>query len=324
MNAATTNTDVKRFQILSLDGGGIKGIFSAAVLAAIEEDLKTRVTDHFDLIAGTSTGGIIAIGLGLGIRPRKIVEFYLQEGPKIFPRWFGLKSLQHWATSKFSAVHLDAALKRYFQDKRLGDSAKRLLIPAYDLSNDDVYLFRTAHHKNLRHDYKTAAWKIAKATSAAPTFFPCTREIDNLRLIDGGVWVNNPSLVAVVEAYRTIKAPLSSIHLLSIGTLDEVNRRRKCLDTGGKIAWMLGNTAVDVIMRGQSIGATNHCKILLGKDHVERLNPQVAPEEFSLEGIHKADDLIAKASSHSRNLMPKFHEKFGSHQAPEFEPFYHL
>ncbi|MDD9863255.1 MAG: CBASS cGAMP-activated phospholipase [Gammaproteobacteria bacterium] len=324
MNAATTNSDARRFQVLSLDGGGIKGIFSAAVLAAIEEDLETKITDHFDLIAGTSTGGVIAIGLGLGIRPREIVELYMQEGPKIFPCQCGTKSLQHWVARKFSAAPFDAALKKCFQDKRLGDSAKRLLIPAYNLSNDDIYLFRTAHHQKLRRDYKTAAWEVAKATSAAPTFFPCAREIDNLRLIDGGVWANNPSLVAVVEAYRTMNIPLSSIYLLSIGTLDAVNRRRKYLNNGGKIAWSLGNTAVDVIMRGQSIGATNHCKILLGQNHVERLDPKVAPEEFSLDGIHKADDLFAKASSYSRNFAPVFLKEFTSHQAPEFNPFYRL
>ena len=93
MNAINTEDNVGRFQILSLDGGGIKGIFSAAILAAIEDDLDTRITDHFDLITGTSTGGIIAIGLGLGLRPCEIVEFYLREGPKIFPRWFGIKAL---------------------------------------------------------------------------------------------------------------------------------------------------------------------------------------------------------------------------------------
>ncbi len=80
----------KRFQILSLDGGGIKGLFSAAVLASIEEDLGIRITDHFDLVTGTSTGGIIALGLGIGLRPREIVEFYVREGPRIFKKqdWF--------------------------------------------------------------------------------------------------------------------------------------------------------------------------------------------------------------------------------------------
>lgn len=74
----------QRFQILSLDGGGIKGLFSAAVLAKIEEDLGVTVADHFDLITGTSTGGIIALGLGIGLHPREIVHFYVSQGPAIF------------------------------------------------------------------------------------------------------------------------------------------------------------------------------------------------------------------------------------------------
>ena len=73
-----------RFQILSLDGGGIKGLFAAAILAQLEDDLNVRVSDHFDLITGTSTGGIIALGLGMGLRPREIVQFYVSEGEKIF------------------------------------------------------------------------------------------------------------------------------------------------------------------------------------------------------------------------------------------------
>ena len=74
----------ERFQILALDGGGIKGLFSAAVLAHIEEDLQTRIVDHFDLITGTSTGGIIALALGAGMRPRDVVSFYADEGAAIF------------------------------------------------------------------------------------------------------------------------------------------------------------------------------------------------------------------------------------------------
>ena len=181
-----------RFQILSLDGGGIKGLFSAAILAAIEEDLNVNVTDHFDLIAGTSTGGIIAIGLGLGMKPREIVEFYLREGPRIFPSWFGAKRLQHWISRKFSAEPLAEALRSCFKDKRFGDSRKRLVIPSFNLGDDDVYIFRTPHHEGLNRDFKVPAWKVALATSSAPTFFPCTREVDKVRLIDGGVWANNP------------------------------------------------------------------------------------------------------------------------------------
>lgn len=320
LNSSYTPTE--RFQILSLDGGGIKGIFSAAFLAAIEEDLNIKVTDHFDLIAGTSTGGIIAIGLGLGLRPIEIVEFYLRECPAIFPGRFGLKSLQHWITRKFSDKPLAEALKVCFKEHVLGDSKKRLVIPAYNLGEDDVYIFRTPHHERLRRDYKVKAWKVAKATSAAPTFFSCTKEVDGLRLIDGGVWANNPALVAVVEAIHTLKSPLDALYVLSIGTSDAVSRRQKRLDTGGIVAWGLGNAAIEVILRGQSIGANNQVKLLIGENRVDRIDPKVAVGEFSLDGICKAADLISKARHYSRIFMPTFEAKYSKHLAPVYNPIY--
>lgn len=311
-----------RFQILSLDGGGIKGLFSAAVLASVEEDLQVNVTDHFDLIAGTSTGGLIAIDLGLGLRPREIVEFYLREGPAVFPKRFGWKSLQHWLYRKFSSAPLEMALRRCFRDKRFGDSNKRLVIPSYNLGADDVYVFRTAHHERLRRDYKVPAWKVAMATSAAPTFFPAVKTVDNTRLVDGGVWANNPAMVALVEAYGVLNIPLEQIAILSIGTSDTVSHRTNNLDTGGIIAWAKGNVVVDVILRGQSIGAANQAKFLLGEERFERLNPKVTASEFSLDGVHKADDLIGKASHHSRVFMPTYQKKFGNHRAAEFRSLY--
>ncbi|GAA4444186.1 CBASS cGAMP-activated phospholipase [Novipirellula rosea] len=311
--------DEQRFQILSLDGGGIKGLFSAAVLAAIEEDLDIRIVDHFDLITGTSTGGIIALGLGIGMRPREIVEFYLSKGPKIFPSGFRVK-WQHWLKNKFAQEPLKAALENCFKDKRLADCTKRIVIPSYNLGEDDVYIFRTPHAERLKRDWKVPLWKVALATSAAPTFFPCSRHVDSLRLIDGGVWANNPTMVGVVEAYGTLNIPLEAIHVFSVGTSDAVNHRHKKLNTGGLLSW--AKTAADVIMRGQSIGVHNQASFLLGKERVERWNPQVASDEFSLDGVHKADDLVGKAAHVSRILMPRFQDKFVAHTAAEYEPLY--
>jgi len=90
--SASVPAEAERFQILSLDGGGIRGVFSAAILAAIEEDLNVHLVDHFDLIAGTSTGGIIALALGLGLRPADILAFYIEHGPRIFSNPLGLRS----------------------------------------------------------------------------------------------------------------------------------------------------------------------------------------------------------------------------------------
>lgn len=311
-----------RFQILSLDGGGIKGLFSAAVLAAVEEDLGINVTDHFDLIAGTSTGGIIALGLGLGLKPREIVEFYLSNGASIFPKWFGIKWIQHWISRKFSQAPLKKSLEVCFKDKRLADSKKRLVIPSYSLGDDDVYIFRTPHADRLKRDYKVPAWKVGLATSAAPSFFPCCRHVDSLRLIDGGVWANNPTLVGIIEAHGTLGVPLGDIHVLSIGTSDAVNHRKRRLNWGGKLHWAWDNSAIDVIMRGQSIGVHNQATFLLGKDRVERLNPKVAADEFTLDGIHKVEDLVAKAAHQSRTFMPTFEQKFRQHIAAPYEPLF--
>jgi patatin-like phospholipase/acyl hydrolase len=189
-----------RFQILALDGGGIKGLFAAATLAAIEEDCGTAVADHFDLIAGTSTGGIIALALGMGKRPREIVDFYLSNGRRIFPQTFGLTWLRHWFRAKFSPDSLEAVLQECLGDRLFGQSQKRLVIPAYSLGEDDVYVFRTPHVEHLSRDYRVPAWKVAVATSSAPTYFPSCRHVDRLRLIDGGVWANNPTMVGIVEA----------------------------------------------------------------------------------------------------------------------------
>jgi uncharacterized protein len=184
MTALTETTPKRRFQILALDGGGIKGIFSAAFLAALEDDLKTRITHHFDLIAGTSTGGLIAIALGLGLSPREIVRFYMKHGPAIFPgasSWW--RCSLHWLRSKYEAEPLESALKACFGERLFGESTNRLVIPSYNLGEDDVYIFRTPHHERLRRDLKVPAWKVARATSAAPTYFPSFRGIDGQRLI---------------------------------------------------------------------------------------------------------------------------------------------
>ncbi len=313
----------KKFQILSLEGGGMKGIFSAAILAAIESDLNIQIVDHFDLVTGTSTGGIIALGLGFGLSPEQILEFYLNEGKQIFPP-NPIRSAQHWLYRKYSSKPLEDVLKKYFKNKLFGESKKRLVIPSYNLTDDDIYLFRTPHAERLKRDYKVPAWKVGLATTAAPTYFSCSRHIDKQRLIDGGVWANNPTMVGVIEAYGTLGVPLSEIKVLSIGTTDPISNRRKRLNNGGIIAWGLETAAIDVILRGQSLAAHKSASYLLGKENVERLNPHVTENEFNLDGINKADDLIAKAAHHSRHAMPTIETKFMNHRAEDYHPLHSI
>src|SRR6266481_2233382 len=120
----------ERFQILSLDGGGLKGLFTASFLANWEKERGTRVIDHFDLISGTSTGGIIAIGLGLGFSAEQIKDLYLNKADQIFPpKHFA--NAKHWLAVKHSADGLRAALQELLGERKFGESEARLLIPAY-------------------------------------------------------------------------------------------------------------------------------------------------------------------------------------------------
>ncbi len=310
----------QRFQILSLDGGGIKGVFSAAVLSAIEEDLSVRIVDHFDLIVGTSTGGIIALGLGLGLSPKQMVEFYLEKGPSIFADAGGIRSLQHWLHRKFRQETLMDALRDplVFGDKILGESSKRLVIPSYNLGEDDVYLFKTPHHERLKRDWRVPVWQVALATSAAPTYFSASRHVENVRHIDGGVWANNPIMVGVVEAVSMLAVALEDIHVLSLGTSDAVVCRPAGLDSGGKLRW--ANHAPQLIMRGQSLGALNQASHLLGQDKVSRVDPKVPDDLFSLDKAHMSKELTAKAVHESRIYMPEIERRFMSHRCAEYVP----
>ncbi|HPM38251.1 MAG TPA: CBASS cGAMP-activated phospholipase [candidate division Zixibacteria bacterium] len=304
-----------RFQILSLDGGGIKGIFSAAVLAAIEDDLGTTIVNHFDLVVGTSTGGIIALSLGIGMSPREIVEFYVQEGPKIFPQSF--RTSGRLFTRKYGSEPLASALKACFGERRLADSQKRLAIPSYNLDADEVYIFKTAHHTRFQRDYKVPMWKIALATSSAPTYFGVCREVDSIRLIDGGVWANNPVVVGIVEAIGILQQPVESLRAFSLSTTSPIQKKPESLSNGG--FWQWRKAAVDVILRGQSVGAHGQASLLLDKDRYLRCDPLVHDELFALDKL-TAEGLLSNAAHTSRHLTPEFKRMFSAHMASPFVP----
>ena len=311
-------TGIPRFQILSLDGGGIRGVFTAAILAAIEKDLKVRITDHFDLIAGTSTGGIIAIALGLGLSPAGILEFYRDHGPRIFGNPLRLRSAQWWLRRKYDPAALETGLRAVLGERAFGESTKRLVVPAYNLGEDDVYIFRTPHAERLRRDYVVRAWQAALATSAAPTYFPACRAVDGMRLIDGGVWANNPALVAVIEAHGTLNISLERVRLLSIGTYEGVARRPAFLDAGGALPW--APKVADVLLRASSIAVNNQVRFLIGKDDLTRLDPRVPAKDCTIDGVTEMDAMVARAMHYSRHLMPEIHERFIDHKAEPYTP----
>lgn len=307
----------KPFHILALDGGGVKGLATAAILAKLEEDLDTKIVEHFDLLAGTSTGGLIAIGLGLGMRPADILKFYVEKGPRIFHNPVKARNLMQWFRRKYSRTSLEEALREVFGEKRLGDSERPLVIPSYDLDSEQVYLFKTPHHARLNRDWKVPAWQVALATSAAPTFFPTYTGVDSVRLIDGGVWANNPVIVAITEAVSMFCVPLQSIRVLSIGTTRPTVIRPGRLDGGGRLVWAAA--AVDVIMKAQSFSANTQAVHLLGKDKVYRLDSVVPNGLFGMDKLNERQ-MLSWAATTSRDFSPQFKTHFQPHLAGEYTP----
>ena len=317
----STATD-RRFHVLSLDGGGVRGIFTAALLAALEEDLGESITRRFDLIVGTSTGGIIALGLGLGLRPREILDAYLMHRKTIFPDGNWWRTPRHWFRSKYDSDGLSSVCREIFGDAILGDSQVPLVVPSYNLGDNDVYVFKTPHHSRLRRDWRVPMWAVAMATSAAPTYFPAFQLPDSeVRLVDGGVWANNPAMVGVVEAVSMFGESLKSIRVLSVGTGVRPQARPRRLDAGGIWQWARGVGAIDVLLRGQGIGAFAQVQHLIGANDALRLDPLILDAPISLDGGDPRD-LVARASHHSRLFSPQFKEFLGNHTPRSYRPYY--
>lgn len=309
-----------RFRILALDGGGIKGVFTAAFLSEIERMTAKRIGDYFDLITGTSTGGIIAIGLGLGLPAEQILNFYLKHGPTIFPsvgirvrtwRWL------RWLTcGKHKTGALKAALHEVFSDRKLGHSQTRLVIPAFNAIDGSAALFKTAHCERFKQDYLRLCVDVALATSAAPTFLPAHDIGDGRVYLDGGLWANNPILVGVLEAVVNCGCHADEIDVLNIGTTEEafhvpVPMRRR----GGALKWM--SSLAPLFMQAQSDAALKQATILL-EHKPYRISPSVRPSRFTLDDARRISDLRALGIDCARHHEQYVSERFLEQLAPPF------
>lgn len=259
----------KPFKILSLDGGGIRGVYTAEILRRCEETFCNGLplARHFDMIAGTSTGGIIALGLGLGISTEDIVGFYRDDGRKIFPALPGrlpenVRQLWNWAFGpKLDHEELNNALKRRFGEHLLGESMARLVIPAFMMPKTEIAVFKTDHHKDFRNDHLTPMWKVARATSAAPTYLKGFEHQESGRIfIDGGVWANNPVMVALVDALTDYELSFEQIEIFSIGTGNAPFELRRHNVFRGLWAW---REIIKAAMFLTTDNATAQAKLLL-------------------------------------------------------------
>jgi len=207
-------------RVLSIDGGGIRGIIPALVLADLERRAGRPVAQLFDLVAGTSTGGILALALtqradegGPAHSAEKLVGLYEDEGPRIFSRSLArrIRSLDGFIDERYSADGLERALAEYLDDARLPDALIDVLVTSYDTAGREPVLLRRADDLLARD--------AARATAAAPTYFePHALRVGGHQrsLIDGGVFALNPAMLAYAEVART--RPGSEVMVVSLGT----------------------------------------------------------------------------------------------------------
>ncbi len=214
------------YNILSIDGGGIRGIIPAMILAEIERRTGRRIAEMFDLIAGTSTGGILALGLTVpqektGDRPRyeasQLVSFYEEDGKEIFRSfWREVVSLHGLMEERYPSEPIEAVLQKYLgAQTRLSQALTEVLITSYEIETCRPFFFtrRKARAKRGAR-FNPLMWEVARSTTAAPAYFAPFQikrskrsHLPPLTFIDAGIFVNNPTLCAYAEAVGVHSQP---------------------------------------------------------------------------------------------------------------------
>jgi uncharacterized protein len=248
-------------RILSIDGGGIRGLIPAIVLCELEERAGQPAAELFDLVAGTSTGGIIACALGKGLAADDIVPLYRDEGPRIFRRSLGrrLASAEGLLDEKHDDAELETVLQTYLGDTTLGESRVDVMVTAYDLHERAPHFF-----KSWREEWRDVRMAdAARATAAAPTYFE-PYLLGERSLVDGGVFATNPAMCAYAEAVRL--QPGTEVRLVALGT-GRLTKRIEHEDAKdwGLVEWV--RPVIDVVFDGVADAVDYQLEHVLGDRH---------------------------------------------------------
>lgn len=305
----------RSFKILSLDGGGIRGVYTASLLLQCERHLSKdkALTSYFDMLAGTSTGGIIALGLAHGLPMHDIWDFYKNDGEDIFKAGRArqvLRCIRQYGFPKLDSKKLKRALKNRFKDATLGHSPVRLVIPAFTMHSTQITVFKTDHHRDFKNDHRSKMWEVACATSAAPAYFKGhEHKKDEPVFLDGGIWANNPIMVAVIDALTCYDLEPQQIQVLSIGTGNPPFKMKRNRLFDGLITW---RKVIECAMYLNTDNTGAQAKLLLGPEQCIRLEPSGPDAEIKLDDYDAAFrklPLLAQKHFHERKgLLQGFFE----------------
>ena len=210
----------RSFSILALSGGGYRSLYTATVLQQLEQSLGVPLARHFDLICGTSAGGLLALGLAAEIPAFELQALFVNKGNQIFGSRSLLRRLVgFWFKAKHSNLGLHSVLNERFGDALIGNLKHRVLVPAVNCSTGRGQFFKTPHHETFELDHRLKLVDVAMATAAAPVYFPLARNERGV-FADGGLVGNAPGLFGLHEV-RTFLAPGEDVlvRILAIGTM---------------------------------------------------------------------------------------------------------
>jgi uncharacterized protein len=288
-------------RVLAIDGGGIRGLIPALVLTEMERRSGRRIFEMFDLIAGTSTGGILACALCAPdpLPASELVALYEDEGPKIFDRslFQRIKSAEGLLDEKYDDGALDRALERFLGQKLLSEARPDLIVPAYDTALPGPYFFKTSKARANSDEDDFPLSVVARATSAAPTYFE-PLEVGERALVDGGVFAVNPAMSAFAEVLR--EGGAGEVVLLSLGTGQRTRKRSfDEIKDWGVARW--ARPILDVVFDGVSDAVDYQLDHVLSGERYWRLQTELTLASDDLDDA--SEDNLAKLRVHADDLI---------------------
>ena len=342
------------FRILSLAGGGLRGAYGIGFLCELESRLDGPLSDYFDLIAGASTGGITASALSYGLTANDMQIFYEKHGKDIFsPRpkmkaphfakliypmvrrfvnWKMRQNLDDWFRSRYCSEMLEQAMSEGFGSDCMADVRKcRLIIPSVNLTNGTTCVFRTPRLPVKRPEYDWKISDVIASATAAPTFFPHKSMPDGNAYVDGGLWANDPGLVAMAEAARILRCKdgacsseshgmsfdASQVHMLSIGTGQSAHSLSPPGEEAGLLFW--SRHVVEVMNLLQVQGAQFPLKVALGNRYYQ-FDFEIKDESWTLDNVGMIGEIFELGREEGRKQYEALKDTFFSKKTTPYEP----
>lgn len=300
----------KKFRILSIDGGGLRGIIPVIILEELERITGKPIHEMFDLVAGTSTGGLIACALVKPTSIKDIKEVYTKKSKIIFPKenFFKniLRKINKLWSPEFNNDGLLNVVNSVVGSARMLDCKKPLFVTAYEVNNNEASFFKTRHAIDDKNninmsDSNTLLSDICMATSAAPTYLPAWKKFFNLKdrtYVDGGMFMNNPSVGAIIEAskyhahptYNRPDMKFEDICVLSLGTgIYSDTTFKTSAEKGGELNWI--RSAVDLMLQSSNHTVAYQAEELLEEGQYLRLNVNIDDKKYT-DIADSSDDTI--------------------------------